>query len=127
MKSHGELKVLQTIIRTWKARQAGHTVTAERRKPAWRFTRGSSEALTISRKNRHAGKVLSMRHKSEEALSIIGMPRRHDIGDTGEHLPAAERTTFYRWIPEIRDTDTCCFMEDERRDLEYREILIYSA
>ena len=96
MKSHGELKDSEEY-RIWRsdvmgslAPPNGESLMAFYK----RVVRGFEDL-----KNRHAGKMLAMRHKDQDALSIT-VCHGGTISAILESIYPRQKDNFYRWIPD---------------------------
>ena len=108
MKSHGELKVLE-YYQTWKADKFGILAppNGESLQAFYkRIVRGFDDF-----KKKHMLKVLSMRHRSEEALSIV-VCHGGTISAILESTYPKIKDNFYKWIPNPGHGYTL-YIEDE--------------
>ena len=108
MKSHGELKVLDHY-QTWKADKLG-TLSPPNGESLQAFYKRIVRGFDDFKK-KHMLKVLSMRHRSEEALSIV-VCHGGTISAILESTYPKVKDNFYKWIPNPGHGYTL-YMEDE--------------
>ena len=96
MKSHGELKELEEY-RTWRADRFGSLAPPNGESLMAFYKRAVRGFEDL--KNRHARKVLSMRHSGEEALSIT-VCHGGTISAILESIHPKVKEHFYKWIPD---------------------------
>lgn len=96
MKSHGELKDLEEY-RSWRADKLG-SLSPPNGESLMAFYKRANRGFE-ELKARHARRVLALRHKEQEALSIA-VCHGGTISAIMESIHPREREHFYKWIPD---------------------------